>query len=73
MSVLRLSQIQAGLIFLQFVNAGLTTLPPAEHPPAWLSLILSAAIGAGQFYIHQTAGDTDPRPKQIPLPLEPPK
>jgi hypothetical protein len=50
--------IQTILIFLQMINGSLATL---EHVSPVLTVILSAVVGAGQFFIQHVGNQAQPK------------
>lgn len=52
--------IQTILVFAQMVNGGLAVV---EGVPAWLTIVLSAVVGAGQFFVQHLGNQSVPPPK----------
>jgi hypothetical protein len=57
--------IQTFLIFAQLINAQLAVL---KDVPPWLTLILSALVGAGQYFVQHLGNQQVPPPLPLPRP-----
>lgn len=60
MSTTTLLALQSALVSLQIINAGLGGL--AHIVPGWLSLVLAAVVGGGQFFVQHVGNQTVPPP-----------
>lgn len=59
MNTTALLALQSMLVSLQIINAGLGSL---AHAPAWLSLVIAALLGGGQFFVQNAGNKTVPPP-----------
>lgn len=59
MNTTLLLAVQSMLVSLQIINAGLSGL---AHVPAWLSLVIAAIVGGGQFFVQNAGNKTVPPP-----------